>query len=94
MSTVTEEEAEEPDVEPACETSLLNGEWEGVEAAVYPPGYPRLCTAEECFGGEVPPEAWHEDDTAEWDHMEHVDTLIRSSESGHSRRYHKPRDEQ
>lgn len=82
------EDAEEVSV--ACETSLIDGEWETKAAAVYPPGYPRLCSAEECFGECVPEEAWNSDGTAEWDHTEEVETLVRSSQHGHSRRFHRP----
>lgn len=90
MSTAKEAEATaEEDVEPACDTSLLDGEWETKPAAVFPPTYPRLCSSPACFGECVPEEAWNKDGTAEWDHREEVDTLVRSSQHGHSRRFHR-----
>lgn len=84
---------EEPELDTACETSLIDGEWETKDAAVFPPGYPRLCPHEECFGDLVPDEAWHEDGTADFDHNEHVETFVRSSQRGHSRRMHRRAEE-
>lgn len=88
MSTVTETTPKE-EVEPACDTSLLDGEWDTKEAAVFPPGYPRLCSSPECFGECVPEGAWNKDGTAEWDHREEVDTLVRSSNNHKARRVHR-----
>lgn len=90
MSTQHTHETGGDDVEPACDTTLQMAEWETVEAVVYPPGYPRLCNAEECFGGDVPDDAWNSDNTAAWDHTAELDTLVRSSQASHQRRYHKP----
>jgi hypothetical protein len=86
------EAAEEPDedtVDVACETSLIDGGWETKEAAVFPPGYPRLCPHPECFGDLVPDEAWEGDGTADFDHNEHVDEFVRSTQRGHSRHMHR-----
>lgn len=84
------EEPEEDEVGVACETSLIDGEWETKDAAVYPPGYPRLCPHPECFGDLVEDEEWAEDGTVpDFDHTEHADKLVRSSQRGHSRRYHR-----
>jgi len=82
-------EDEADGVSVACETSLIDGEWETKEAAVFPRGYPRLCPHDECFGDLVPDEAWAEDGTADFDHNEHVDEFVRSTERGHSRRMHR-----
>lgn len=90
MSVETATEARErdaEDVEPACSTSLLNGSWETKEAAVFPPGYPRLCP--DCFGDLVPSGAWQGDGTADWPHTEEVEDFVRSSEHGHSRLMHR-----
>lgn len=89
MSAQTEAPREE-EVAPECDTSLITGDWETKPAAAYPPGYPRLCSSPECFGECVPEEAWNSDGTAEFDHREEVETLVRSNTHGHSRRFHRP----
>lgn len=95
MSTQSSREAREDEgdsTETACETSLTGSSttWTERPAAAYPPGYPCLCSDEDCFGGLVPDEAWNEDGTADWDHTEATDTLVCSSQQGTSRRYHLP----
>lgn len=95
MSTQSSREAREDgakNAEPACETSLTGSttEWQERPAAAYPPGYPRLCTDEDCFGQYVPDEAWNEDGTADWDHTQVTDTLVASTQTGTKRRYHLP----
>lgn len=79
----------ESEVEPAC-GSVLTGTgsyWIEEDPAIYPPGYPRLCQAPECFHDvDV-----REDGTApDWDHREHVDVLVRSyGGAGTRRRVHR-----
>lgn len=98
MSTQNSREtAEQEQTSPsaACDTSLTgrNTEWTDRPASAYPPGYPALCTEPECFGGEVPDDAWGERGTAEFDHTEVTDTLVCSSQQGTNRRYHVPASE-
>ena len=93
MSTQNSREAREDDAkstEPACETSLTGSstEWQERPAAAYPPGYPRLCTDECCFGQHVPDEAWNGDGTADYDHTQVADTLVASTRQGAKRKYH------
>lgn len=91
MSAESETVSEGTDeVRPACETTLMASDWETKEAAVFPPGYPRLCPHEECFGQHVPDESWAEDGTAAFDHAEVTETLVRASKSSTSRRMHLP----
>lgn len=89
MSVTKERSPEEETVEPACDTSLLDGEWETKPAGVFPPGYPHLCSSPECFGECVPAEAWNSDGTADWDHREVAETLVRSNTNHKSRRLHR-----
>ena len=83
-------------IRPACRTTLNDGdtEWEDRPADVYPTGYPRLCTRRECFGDEVPEGAWFPDGTANFDHTEVADTLVRSSKSISGQVYHRPAEQQ
>lgn len=89
MSTTQESPAEEEGAQSACDTSLIDAEWEVKKAEHYPPGYPRLCSSDECFGECVPEDAWREDNTAEWDHRDEVDEFVRSSSHGHARHFHR-----
>lgn len=77
---------------PACDTNLTGTTtaWQERPAAVYPPGYPPLCTDPACFGSHVPDEAWNGDGTADWDHREAVSTLVCSTQRGTKRRMHLP----
>lgn len=87
-SATSTEEDEGPS--PACETTLMASDWESKDAAVFPPGYPRLCPHEECFGQHVTEDSWADDGTAAFDHAEVTDTLVRASKSSTSRRMHLP----
>lgn len=92
-STQSEDEqpGEQPHPQPGCDTNLTgSGEWETRPAAVYPPGYMALCGHPSCFGRLVPDEAWNEDGSAEWDHTQVTDELVRSTSRGTARRYHLP----
>jgi len=95
MSTQSSREArrdESDSTDTACDTSLTGHttEWQERPAAVYPPGYPPLCTAQDCFGSHVPAGAWNGDGTAEFDHAEVADTLVCSTQQGTNRRMHLP----
>lgn len=63
------------EVEPVCNSTSQKNGWETKEAAVYPPGYPRLC--EVCFE-MVPEGAWNGDGTADYDHTNVVDQFVRA----------------
>lgn len=91
MSAETEPAMDtEERIRPACETTLMASEWEDKDAAVFPPGYPRLCPHEECFGQYLEDEDWADDGTAAFDHAEVTDKLVRASKSSTSRRMHLP----
>jgi hypothetical protein len=97
MSKTTERTTDEQpttDIEPACRTSLTStdSEWHTKDAAVYPPGYPRLCASPDCFGPAY--EAHEQDDEGKlpgFDHTDAVDVFVRSTLStSTSLRFHRP----
>jgi len=99
MSKTTETSADEQTVdetgpEPACDTNRTgtDTEWDTKDAAVYPPGYPRLCSDDACFGNAF--EQYAEQDDGHlpgFDHTEDVDEFVRTTGSNNStQRLHRP----
>jgi hypothetical protein len=90
----TTDEQPTTDIEPACRTSLTaaDSEWRAKDPAVYPPGYPRLCADEACFGPAYDEyETDVEGKLPAFDHAAAVDVLVRSTLStSTSLRFHRP----
>jgi hypothetical protein len=104
MSKTTADSTDEPssteteaEPTPACETNLTgNGtEWDTKDAAVFPPGYPRLCSDPNCFGEQFDEYAEKGDRRLPgYDHTEDLDEFVLTTGSNNtSQRLHRPASE-